>query len=119
MDMPLTPFEQALREVEDAKRRAEELRKMEYQQVVSEIRAKIALYGIAAEDLGFSAPVAVKEGKLKSGDKKDLRSEVRPKYRGPAGEEWSGRGIKPKWVLTHISNGHALTDLLIEKEMKS
>jgi DNA-binding protein H-NS len=33
------------------------------------------------------------------------------KYRGPAGEEWSGRGSKPKWVEDELAKGRMLEEL--------
>jgi len=32
-------------------------------------------------------------------------------YRGPNGETWSGRGLKPRWVTAYLDNGGALDDL--------
>lgn len=33
------------------------------------------------------------------------------KYRGPNGESWSGRGLKPRWVTAYVGNGGTLEDL--------
>lgn len=35
-------------------------------------------------------------------------------YRGPNGETWSGRGLKPKWVTAYMASGGALEDLMVE-----
>jgi len=40
---------------------------------------------------------------------------VPPKYRGPSGETWAGRGAKPRWVIAAIKEGKKLEDFLIEK----
>jgi DNA-binding protein H-NS len=39
---------------------------------------------------------------------------VEPKYRGPNGETWSGRGAKPRWLTIAISEGKQLHDFLID-----
>jgi DNA-binding protein H-NS len=39
---------------------------------------------------------------------------VAPKYLGPNGEKWSGRGLKPRWLTTAISKGKRLDDFLID-----
>lgn len=39
---------------------------------------------------------------------------VPPKYRGPNGETWAGRGAQPKWLAALISEGHDLEDFAIE-----
>jgi DNA-binding protein H-NS len=40
---------------------------------------------------------------------------VPPKYRGPSGETWAGRGAKPKWLVAAIKGGKKLEDFLIDK----
>jgi DNA-binding protein H-NS len=39
---------------------------------------------------------------------------VAPKYRGPHGEKWSGRGKKPRWLTIAMSEGKQLEDFLID-----
>ena len=43
---------------------------------------------------------------------------VAPKYRGPNGETWSGRGLKPKWLITAMNEGKELQDFLINVPKK-
>jgi DNA-binding protein H-NS len=38
---------------------------------------------------------------------------VPPKYRGPSGETWAGRGAKPRWLVAAMKNGKKLDDFLI------
>ena len=40
---------------------------------------------------------------------------VPPKYRGPSGETWAGRGVKPRWLVAAIKGGKKLDDFLIDK----
>src|SRR5262249_21910804 len=40
---------------------------------------------------------------------------VPPKYRGPSGETWAGRGAKPRWLAAAIKGGKKLEDFLIDK----
>jgi len=40
---------------------------------------------------------------------------VPPKYRGPSGETWAGRGEKPRWLAAAIKGGKKLEDFLIDK----
>jgi DNA-binding protein H-NS len=40
---------------------------------------------------------------------------VAAKYRGPSGETWSGRGLKPRWLVAAIKGGKKLEDFLIDK----
>jgi DNA-binding protein H-NS len=40
---------------------------------------------------------------------------VAPKYRGPSGETWAGRGAKPHWLVAAVKEGKKLDDFLIDK----
>ena len=40
---------------------------------------------------------------------------VPPKYRGPSGETWAGRGARPRWLVSAIKGGKKLDDFLIGK----
>jgi DNA-binding protein H-NS len=40
---------------------------------------------------------------------------VPPKYRGPSGETWAGRGAKPRWLVAAIKGGKKLDDFLIDR----
>jgi DNA-binding protein H-NS len=40
------------------------------------------------------------------GDRSVLKGrKVPPKYRGPSGETWAGRGAKPRWLVAAIKGG--------------
>jgi len=43
---------------------------------------------------------------------------VPPKYRGPSGETWAGRGEKPRWLVAAIKGGKKLDDFLIDKSAR-
>ena len=38
---------------------------------------------------------------------------VPPKYRGPGGETWAGRGATPRWLSSLIKEGHSVEEFLI------
>ena len=43
---------------------------------------------------------------------------VPPKYRGPSGETWAGRGARPRWLVAAIKRGKTLDDFLIDKSAR-
>jgi len=43
---------------------------------------------------------------------------VPPKYSGPSGETWAGRGVKPRWLVAAINSGKKLDDFLIDKSAR-
>ena len=38
---------------------------------------------------------------------------VPPKYRGPEGETWAGRGATPRWLSALLKEGHSVEEFLI------
>jgi DNA-binding protein H-NS len=44
---------------------------------------------------------------------KTQRKKIAPKYRGPDGETWCGRGIMPRWLTSQVKEGKKREDFLI------
>jgi DNA-binding protein H-NS len=42
------------------------------------------------------------------------KAKLAPKYRGPSGETWAGRGLKPKWLQSLIKEGHRLDEFTVK-----
>jgi DNA-binding protein H-NS len=40
---------------------------------------------------------------------------VPPKYRGPGGETWAGRGARPRWLVALLKEGHKIREFAITK----
>ena len=38
---------------------------------------------------------------------------IAPKYRGPGGETWAGRGATPRWLSALLKEGHSVEEFLI------
>ena len=81
--------------------------------------AKIAKqYGVSVETLigNDLAPKPQTKRKSKSIKKTDGSKKVAPKYRHPndASLTWTGRGLKPKWVVKLMEDNVSLADLLIK-----
>jgi DNA-binding protein H-NS len=43
-------------------------------------------------------------------------SKVAPKYRGPGGETWAGRGAQPRWLTALLKEGHSLEEFSVAPE---
>jgi DNA-binding protein H-NS len=74
---------------------------------IADVRALMAEHGLTAADL--DAPVK-KRGKS-AGD--GSRKAVAAKYKDDAGNQWTGRGLKPKWLTAALANGKKLTDFAV------
>ena len=82
-------YKELLEQLKALEAQAEEARKRELKDAVSQVRELIDQYGLTAEDV-FSTPR--KKGAVTG-------STVAPKYRDPAtGATWTGRGKAPKWI---------------------
>jgi DNA-binding protein H-NS len=69
----------------------------------SDLRAK---WQAEAEEAGLTLDAVTAVGGGKAKPRKAMSgSSVAVKYRGPNGEEWSGRGRSPKWVQTIEAEG--------------
>lgn len=42
-------------------------------------------------------------------------AKVPPKYRGPEGETWAGRGAQPRWLTEALKGGRSAEEFLINK----
>jgi len=76
---------------------------------VEALRAKVAetahAFGISVDEI---------MGRSHSGRiTKHARGKQPAKYRGPNGEEWSGRGPSPRWMKPFLAKGQTKEDFLI------
>ena len=106
-------------QIERLQRQAKEIKAKEFDKTVREIVSKMHAFGITAKDL---QNVTKRSGKPESkiGRHTNLKSKktagggkVAAKYRGPNGEEWSGRGLTPKWLSGLVSEGRSKEEFAI------
>ena len=76
------------------------------------LRAKVTesaqTLGVSIHELfGLNAQAAKRETK-------HPRGKQPAKYRGPSGEEWSGRGPAPRWMKPFLAKGKTKADFLIK-----
>ncbi len=96
-------------QIAQLRKQAEDMRNHERAGVIDDLRKKIAEYGISAGDLKLGGRGPGKRGSAAPAVK------AAAKYRGPAGESWSGgRGRKPRWVTEALAAGKSLSDYEIK-----
>jgi DNA-binding protein H-NS len=100
LDRMTVPELTALRDAAEAKR----LDKLDgaKEAVLAETRAKLAELGLTLEGALPAAPAASNGGRK---PRKDAGGPRPAKYRGPSGEEWSGRGRLPRWLRAAEAEG--------------
>ena len=77
---------------------------------VEKSKAAIAQFSLAPRDLFENIQIAKK--KAKSGEKRKY-APATTKYRGPNGEEWSGRGLTPRWLSALIAAGRTKEEFAV------
>lgn len=89
-----------------------------------ELKSLVAGWLAQAKSIGYSVDDVMAEikGHAASGSLRRVRapradkgSVTPPKYRGPNGELWSGRGQPPNWMKPYLSSGKSKSDFLIAK----
>lgn len=90
---------------EEAAKAAEELNEIRGKAraaAIEKSKAVITQFGIEPRDLFDDVQIVAK--KKQSGEKRAYAKST-AKYRGPNGEEWSGRGLTPRWLSALIAAG--------------
>ena len=87
-----------------------EIREKARAAAIAKSKAAIAQFGIEPRDL-FEG-IQVVEKKKQSGEKRKYAPPT-TKYRGPNGEEWSGRGLTPRWLSALIAAGRTKQEFAI------
>lgn len=113
----MTTFADLLAQKAELAAKTQELEKLidaahkeERKSVIAKIKALMAENGLSVQDLGGTS---VGGGRKAASDKP--RTPVAPKYRHPkTGQEWSGRGLTPKWLKAEIDSGKTLDSFLIK-----
>ena len=105
-------------QLETQKRMIEEqiaaVREVQKQQAIVIIKDMITANNIKAADFGsVLADMGVVWTEVKDKKPRKLRIELQPKYRGPNGELWSGRGRKPNWLMTQLASGATMEQFAV------
>ena len=112
-------------QIDKLQKQANEIRVREFDKTVQDILAKMNAFGITVKDLqskrgaklsgkkrGMSGIMRSAKGpgkpaasSGKRGPSKSAGTVVAPKFRGPNGETWTGRGLMPRWLSALVVAG--------------
>ncbi len=111
-------------QIEKLQKQASEIKAREFDKTVQEILVKMEAFGITLKDLqpgkSRGAKSLLKTGAVakstvaKAKKKEKGTSVVAAKYRGPAGETWSGRGLMPRWMAALVAQGKSKEEFAIK-----
>jgi DNA-binding protein H-NS len=107
-------------QIASLQKQADEIRSKEFQATIIEIRQKMQAFGITVKDLQSTRAKPGRKAKVVAGAKpakpakvKKPSAAVAPKYKGPNGETWTGRGLTPKWLTSLVAAGGTKEQYLI------
>ena len=105
-------------QIDKLQKQASEIRVREFDKTVQDILAKMNAFGITVKDLqtkrgakrvGKRGAATLAKTASKGGGKrapsKSAGTVVAPKFRGPNGETWTGRGLMPRWLSALVASG--------------
>ncbi len=102
----MATYHELLAQRDELEQRINAARKIEVSAAVTQVKELIAQYDLTAADCGFKLGGDVAAlGKVKT--------PVRPKYRGPQGQIWSGRGKAPNWLTALEAQERSRDEFLI------
>ncbi len=91
MDIPTATYDQLKTAREDINVRIRELERA----AVAELEARAKQFGFSLLKANGAPPPS------------------KPKYRGPQGEEWSGKGKRPGWIMQALAEGQSIEDFAV------
>jgi DNA-binding protein H-NS len=95
-------------EIKKLQSQADEMRASERPEALTRARELVQSYSLTARELGLGVgPSPQLLGSPLKG------RTVAPKYRGPDGQTWTGRGVPPKWLSEELAKGRSKDDFLI------
>lgn len=104
----MNSLQELIAQKEALERQIAEAQRSARSEAIAKVRVIMAEYGLTVDDLGGRG--LVREARGERATKK-----VAAKYRDPAsGQEWTGRGLKPKWLQSALASGKSLDDFLID-----
>jgi DNA-binding protein H-NS len=101
-------YEHVLSQIRKLQNEADKIAKRR-DKAIATVKKLVRGHGLTASDIGLAATTRV----VKRAASKAKR--IAPKYRGPGGETWTGRGLMPRWLRDALKKGKKREDFLIKK----
>jgi DNA-binding protein H-NS len=107
--MGMADLQQLIRQKADLERQIAQLNSKGRQEAIDEIRRIMSEHGLSTEDFAAS-PRGRKAGTKLDGTE---RKAVAAKYKDDQGNQWTGRGLKPRWLTAALAAGKKLEDFAV------
>jgi DNA-binding protein H-NS len=105
----MTSLAELLAQKAELERLIHETQRAEREQAIAQVRQLMAQHGLTMADVVGQRPSAPRASRDTT-----TPSKVAPKYRHPdTGETWSGRGLKPRWLVAALEQGRRLDEFAL------
>ena len=109
-------------QIEKLQKQAADIKARDFEATVQDILAKMQSFGITVKDLTpgkrrgpkGKTKVGAASGKKTPAASKKTGQPVPPKFRGPDGQTWSGRGLMPRWLSALVAEGQPRENFAIK-----
>jgi len=106
----MSEYQEIQAQIAELQRRADAIRAAERVAAIGNIKSLMATFEISASELSHETK---QSARIRTDKAKAQALKVAPKYRDTAGNEWSGRGLQPRWLKAALANGASLQSFLI------
>ena len=109
-------------QIDKLKLKVVEIKRRDFEKVVFQIITDMQTYEITTADIVKAEKATTKSGSLQGRVKPYARAKkatprtksvLTPKFTGPNGESWTGRGLTPRWLTALIAQGHKKEDFAV------
>jgi DNA-binding protein H-NS len=105
----MADLQELIRQKADLERQIAQMNSQGRTDAIEEIRRIMSEHGLTAIDLQ-TAPKVVRKVEKTEGA---ARKPVAAKYKDADGNQWTGRGLKPRWLTAALGAGKKLEDFAV------
>ena len=105
----MADLQQLIRQKADLERQIAQLNSKGRQEAIDEIRRIMTENGLTSDDSASPARARKVGTKLDGSERKAVAA----KYKDDHGNQWTGRGLKPRWLTAALAAGKKLEDFAV------
>lgn len=105
----MADLQELIRQKADLERQIAHLNSQGRQDAIDEIRKIMSEHGLTTDDIAAPAKIRKGSAKVDTGERKAVAA----KYKDGQGNQWTGRGLKPRWLAAALAAGRKLEDFAV------
>ncbi len=105
----MSDLQELIRRKADLERQIAQLHSQGRQDAIDEVRRIMGEHGLTNEDITATLKPRKGPASADGGERKPVAA----KYKDAHGNQWSGRGLKPRWLAAALADGRKLEDFAV------